>query len=166
MPAEATHPQLFMSSPDATAALARRLAPQLRAGDVILLEGPIGAGKTHFARALISARLERAGRAEDIPSPTYTLVQTYDDGTTEIWHADLYRLTGPGEVVELGLSDAFDTAICLVEWPDRLDPGDAPLALRLNFSTVDDENARTIRVSGGSDRLRGILAKAMEMAVD
>jgi N-acetylmuramate 1-kinase len=60
-------------------------------GDTLLL-GPIGAGKTHFARALIKARLRAAGRDEDVPSPTYTLVQTYDDGGTEIWHADLYRL--------------------------------------------------------------------------
>lgn len=164
MPAEATHPRLFLSSPDATAALARRLAPQLRPGDVIFLEGPIGAGKTHFARALISARLERAGRAEDIPSPTYTLVQTYDDGTTEIWHADLYRLTGPEDVVELGLADAFETAICLVEWPDRLGPGDAPSALRLTFSATADDDVRCLSVSGGTQRLRRMVEDSVDQA--
>ncbi|MGI1662196.1 tRNA (adenosine(37)-N6)-threonylcarbamoyltransferase complex ATPase subunit type 1 TsaE [Palleronia sp. KMU-117] len=166
MPAEATHPRLVLSSPDATAALARRLAPQLRPGDVILLEGPIGAGKTHFARALISSRLESGGRAEDIPSPTYTLVQTYDDGVAEIWHADLYRLSGPDEVVELGLTEAFDTAICLVEWPDRLDPTAAPTALRLTLATAAEENARLVTVSGGSDRLRRAFERAMDAAHD
>ena len=77
----------------ATTALAERLAPRLGPGDTLLLSGPIGAGKTHFARALIKARLRAAGRDEDVPSPTFTLVQTYDDGICEIWHADLYRLT-------------------------------------------------------------------------
>ena len=88
----------------------------LRAGDCVLLEGPIGAGKTHFCRALIRARL---GREEDVPSPTFTLVQTYD-ADVEIWHADLYRLSHPDEALELGLEDAFASAICLVEWPERL----------------------------------------------
>jgi tRNA threonylcarbamoyl adenosine modification protein YjeE len=164
MPVEANPPRLLLSSPDATAALARRLAPALRAGDVIFLEGPIGAGKTHFARALIGARLEAAGRTEDIPSPTFTLVQTYDDGTAEIWHADLYRLSGPGEVVELGLTDAFGEAICLVEWPDRLDPADAPDALRLAFAPLPDADQRELSVSGGTDRLRRLLLDALETA--
>jgi tRNA threonylcarbamoyl adenosine modification protein YjeE len=96
--------------------LAACLAPHLRAGDTILLSGAIGAGKTAFCRALIRARL---GREEDVPSPTFTLVQTYD-ADVEIWHADLYRLTHPDEARELGLEEAFDQAICLVEWPDRL----------------------------------------------
>lgn len=164
MPADAIPPRLVLSSPDATTALARRIAPALRPGDVIFLEGPIGAGKTHFARALIAARLDAAGRIEDIPSPTFTLVQTYDDGQTEIWHADLYRLSGPAEVVELGLTDAFTTAICLVEWPDRLDPNDAPEALRLTFSPRSEADTRELSVSGGTDRLRDLISGALEAA--
>ena len=78
-----------------TSRLARVLAQHLRAGDTVLLEGPIGAGKTHFCRALIRARL---GRDEDVPSPTFTLVQTYD-ADVAIWHADLYRLTDRKSVV-------------------------------------------------------------------
>jgi tRNA threonylcarbamoyl adenosine modification protein YjeE len=162
MPVEANPPRLLLTSPDATAALARRLAPALRPGDVIFLEGPIGAGKTHFARALIGARLEASGRTEDIPSPTFTLVQTYDDGKSEIWHADLYRLSGPGEVIELGLSDAFGDAICLVEWPDRLDPADAPDALRLDFAPLPDAEQRTLTIRGGTERLRGLVLDALE----
>ncbi|WP_207100732.1 tRNA (adenosine(37)-N6)-threonylcarbamoyltransferase complex ATPase subunit type 1 TsaE [Paracoccus shandongensis] len=103
-----------------TAALARMLAATLRPGDTILLEGPVGAGKTHFARAFIRAR--QGEGAEDVPSPTFTLVQTYDDPLgTEIWHADLYRLTDPSELAELGLDEALADAICLIEWPDRLE---------------------------------------------
>jgi len=107
-------------SVDDTARLAELIAPVLVAGDTILLQGKIGAGKSHFARALIKARLAAANIFEDVPSPTYTLVQTYDDGITEIWHSDLYRLSDTNELVELGLEHAFENAICLVEWPDRL----------------------------------------------
>ncbi len=123
-----------LPNPEATEALARRIAPTLRRGDTLLLAGPIGAGKTHFARALIRARLRRE---EDVPSPTYTLVQTYDDDGLEIWHADLYRLSGPGEALELGLEDAFDTAICLIEWPDRLETP-PPQALTLDFAVAGE----------------------------
>lgn len=111
---------LSPTSPDQTADLAARLGQVLTAGDTVLLDGPIGAGKTHFCRHLIQSLLDAP---EDVPSPTFTLVQTYDTSAGEIWHADLYRLGDVGEVEELGLFDAFDQAICLIEWPDRL--GDA-----------------------------------------
>ena len=104
--------------PDAAATdrLGAWFAEHLHAGDCLLLSGPIGAGKSQLARALIRSRL---GRLEDVPSPTFTLVQTYQ-ADVEIWHADLYRLSHPDEVLELGLDDAFSSAICLIEWPDRL----------------------------------------------
>ena len=86
---------------DATGRLAARLAAILCPGDVLLLSGPIGAGKTAFARALIRAAMSNP--AEDVPSPTFTLVQTYPTPRGEIWHADLYRLSHPDEAVELGL---------------------------------------------------------------
>ncbi|AWB50032.1 tRNA (adenosine(37)-N6)-threonylcarbamoyltransferase complex ATPase subunit type 1 TsaE [Gemmobacter aquarius] len=107
---------LALPDEDATTRLGEWLASHMSAGQTLLLQGPIGAGKSHLARALIRARL---GRFEDVPSPTFTLVQVYD-ADVEIWHADLYRLTHPDEVLELGLDDAFDRAICLIEWPDRL----------------------------------------------
>ncbi len=124
----------------ATADLAARLAPILEIGDCLLLEGPIGAGKTAFARALIRARL---GRMEDVPSPTFTLVQTYNDPMGDIWHCDLYRLTHPDEAWELGLSDAFENAICLIEWPDRLGSDTPKGAMILSF--LAGENAHHLK---------------------
>lgn len=132
---------------EATAAFAIALGALLRAGDVLLLEGPIGAGKTHFARALIQDRLTRLGRNEDVPSPTFTLVQVYD-AEPEIWHADLYRLSHPDEAVELGLEEAFETAICLIEWPDRLGQLAPPDALRLTFAQTEGGAARRVSLFG------------------
>ena len=115
-----TPANLILANPDVTANLAVSLGHLIRAGDTILLEGSLGAGKSHFARALIQHRLSELGVYEDVPSPTFTLVQTYDVGEFEIWHADLYRLSSPDEVLELGLDDAFEEAVTLIEWPDRL----------------------------------------------
>lgn len=107
--------------PDAaeTDRLGTALGLAVQAGDVICLMGDLGAGKTALARAAIAARLASQGLAEDIPSPTFTLVQTYQ-ADIPIWHADLYRLSDEEEVWELGLVDAFHDAACFVEWPDRL----------------------------------------------
>lgn len=140
---------LHLPDADATAALASRIAPMLRAGDVLLLEGPIGAGKTHFARSLIQARLAAEGQAEDVPSPTYTLVQTYDAGGVEIWHADLYRLSDASEADELGLAQAFADAIVLVEWPDRLGPLWPAGALHLSLTPEGTGDGRLARLTGG-----------------
>lgn len=133
--------QLTLPSPDATRAFAEALAGKLRKGDVLLLSGGIGAGKTHFARSVIHALQERP---EDVPSPTYTLVQEYDTRSGPVWHADLYRLSGPEEVVELGLAEAFDSAICLVEWPDRLQDLAPPSALSLDFADGASDEARNL----------------------
>lgn len=100
-------------------ALALRIAPLLRSGDVVTLRGDLGAGKTALARAII--RHLAGDPAEEVPSPTFTLVQTYDHLSPPVWHFDLYRLTDPGEVVELGWEEAR-AACALVEWPERLGP--------------------------------------------
>lgn len=130
----------LLKSADKTTQLAQAFAPFLKAGHTILLRGPVGAGKTHFARQLILTRMAAIGAIEDIPSPTFTLIQTYELGSIDIWHADLYRLSDPSEVYELGLDAAFDSAICLVEWPDRLGELSPQNALTLTFDvTKDDE---------------------------
>lgn len=150
------HHSIVIDLPDAaaTARLGVGLGRRLSAGDVLLLEGMIGAGKTHLARALIQSRLAAFGRAEDVPSPTFTLVQVYDAGALEIWHADLYRLSDPQEIAELGLDEAFRGALCLVEWPERLGPwrpGGA-ITLRLDLS---GEGRRAV-LSGPPDLLADI----------
>src|SRR5690606_35821703 len=106
-----------LPDPAATEALGARIAHRLRAGDVIALYGGLGAGKTTLARGLIRALL----RADvETPSPTYTLVQSYETPGLEVVHADLYRLESPEESVELGLEDAFVAAATVIEWPERL----------------------------------------------
>ena len=133
----------FLPDPDATEALARQLAARVPAGSCLLLSGPIGAGKSHFARAFIRARI---GYDQDIPSPTFTLVQVYEGEKEDIWHADLYRLTHPDEAVELGLADAFGRALTLIEWPDRLGDMAPQNAVSLTFR-VEGEG-RQVEISG------------------
>ncbi|MBK5934052.1 tRNA threonylcarbamoyladenosine biosynthesis protein TsaE [Rhodovulum imhoffii] len=142
-----------------TRAFAIRLGAALRKGDVLLLHGQVGAGKTAFARALIQSRLPVP---EDVPSPTFTLVQTYDGDGLEIWHADLYRLTHPDDVLELGLEDAFSTAMCLVEWPDRLGGLGPPGALHLHFSVTDTPGLRHLRLSSDDARWAAVVTAAKE----
>lgn len=132
---------LFLPDEAETARLGAWLAGRLRVGDAVLLEGPIGAGKTHLARALIRARL---GRAEDVPSPTFTLVQTYEAPDGDIWHADLYRLSHSDEITELGLEDAFATAICLIEWPERLGNAAPPDAMTIRLEPEGEGRKATI----------------------
>lgn len=134
---------LALASPDATAALAVQFKQILKVGDVLLLDGNIGMGKSFFARSLIQHSQDVP---EDVPSPTFTIVQTYETRIGEIWHTDLYRLGGPDEVIELGLLEAFETAICLIEWPDRLDDLTPGNALRIQFSHGATEDARTVEL--------------------
>jgi tRNA threonylcarbamoyl adenosine modification protein YjeE len=136
--------RLTLASPEETEALAQRLSKSMGAADVILLSGEIGAGKTHFARTLIQALLPYP---EDVPSPTFTLVQTYETETLEIWHSDLYRLTSPDEVIELGLIEAFETAICLVEWPDRLEDLAPQSALSMAFEMTEITGERILTIT-------------------
>lgn len=147
LPDAAPPSQRFRTLPDeaATADLAADLAPLLRPGDLLLLAGTLGAGKTAFARALIGAR---AGAAVEVPSPTFTLVQTYDLPGGPIWHFDLYRLAGPDEVIELGWDEARADGIALVEWPDRLGPLAAGDRLELSLELPP-------AVAGGGDPVPG-----------
>lgn len=135
---------------DLTAAFGRSLAAVARPGETWLLDGPLGAGKTHFARAFIRARL--GNPEEEVPSPSFTLVQTYDDPRGgAVWHVDLYRLgEGGGEAVELGLEDAAPGDIRLIEWPDRLAAPPAG-ARRLRFGAGALPERRRLTVCGPPD---------------
>lgn len=150
--------KLPLNSPDETCQLAQAIAPRLGAGDVLLLSGGVGAGKTHFARCLIQASLDIP---EDVPSPTYTLVQTYAGRQSDIWHADLYRLTDIAEVDELGLVDAMTIAICLVEWPDRMGDQAPDSALHLGFESADADDKRVLTLAWSDPawtaKLKGLL---------
>jgi tRNA threonylcarbamoyladenosine biosynthesis protein TsaE len=154
---------LCLPSPEATSGFATRLARLLRPGDALLLDGPVGAGKSYLARAIIHALQRDAGQPpEDVPSPTFTLIQTYAAGALEIWHADLYRLSEPDEVLELGLDTAWDTAVCLIEWPDRL--GDAAPAravhLTLGYDATHDDTRHVSAIGDAATLAR--LAPAFE----
>ena len=134
----------------ATLALARSVAGLLRAGDVVFLIGDLGAGKTAFARGLINA-LPMACEAradEEVPSPTFTLVQIYERRPAPVWHVDLYRLARPEEVEDLGLDEAAGEAITLIEWPDRLGRSVPADRLEVRFSYGDGPDARSVVLAG------------------
>ncbi|HUY69042.1 MAG TPA: tRNA (adenosine(37)-N6)-threonylcarbamoyltransferase complex ATPase subunit type 1 TsaE [Alphaproteobacteria bacterium] len=133
----------------ATERLAARIAPLLKKGDVATLAGPLGAGKTTFARALLRA----LGVDEAVPSPTFTLVQVYEMPAFPVYHFDLYRLKTPGELDEIGWDEAPGEGAVLAEWPERAGgrlPRDC-LALRFAF---DDKNRRSVMVEPQGDWAR------------
>ena len=135
-----------------TTAMAQRLAAATTPTACILLEGPVGAGKSHFARGFIRSLLIEP---EDIPSPTFTLVQTYETTKGTLWHTDLYRLTSDFEIEELGLTEAMEEAICLIEWPDRLGPFAPTHALTLTF--LPDNQTRHITARWRDDTWTKVL---------
>jgi len=137
-----------LPDPAATDACAESLRPHLRLGDVIALSGDLGTGKTAFARALIQGYL---GPDAPVPSPTFTLVQTYDTDLGPVWHCDLYRLEDPDECWELGLDEAFQSALTLIEWPERMGKNLPEKALRLAFAY--DGEGRSLTRSGGPAHL-------------
>jgi tRNA threonylcarbamoyladenosine biosynthesis protein TsaE len=101
----------------ATARLGVAIARALKPGETVCLSGPLGAGKSTLARALIR---ELTTPDEDVPSPTFTLVQFYDGADLKIAHFDLYRLTAPEEAYEIGLDEALEDGAAVIEWPERL----------------------------------------------
>jgi tRNA threonylcarbamoyladenosine biosynthesis protein TsaE len=136
----------------ATAALARVLARALKPGDVVALEGDLGAGKTTFARALIAAFAAEAGQTPpEVPSPTFTLVQTYDFPRATIWHFVLSRIDRPEDALELGVEEAFAEGIVLIEWPERLGPllPAQRIDVRIGFGEAPDSRRIEIAAPAG-----------------
>lgn len=132
---------MMLTDEEATAAGGAALAGQARAGDVITLSGPLGVGKTAFARGF----LEALGHSGEVPSPSFAIVQPYESIEPPVWHVDLYRIDDPSEIEELGLDAAAD-GVLLVEWPER--GGDLwPDALTLSFEFgVDGARRLTAKV--------------------
>ena len=139
-------PPAEISLPDeaATARLGVVLAGVLRDGEAICLSGPLGAGKSTLARALVR-RLTRPD--EDVPSPTFTLVQFYETAAFPLAHFDLYRLTGPDEAFEIGLDEALDEGAALIEWPGRLEGRLPPDRLDIEISLEDGGDRRRARLT-------------------
>ena len=136
--------EIVLADEAATARLGVALGTSLRAGDAVCLSGPLGAGKSTLARALIRS-LTRPD--EEVPSPTFTLVQFYETSAFPLAHFDLYRVTDPDEAFEIGLDEALDEGAALIEWPQRLGGRLPPDRLDIDISLgdgVDDRVARLI----------------------
>ena len=132
---------------EATHQIARLVAPLLRKGDMVTLNGTLGTGKTAFARALL--RILAQDSTLEVPSPTFTLMQIYDTPATAVVHADLYRINDPEELEELGWDEAAQDALLLVEWPDRLGPLTPRNRLDLSFTLSEEESeTRILTVTG------------------
>ena len=132
-------------SEEETVLFAANLAPSLKSGDIILLRGTLGMGKSVFARSLIRTLTKQPNL--DVPSPTFTLVQMYEGAPWPIHHYDLYRIEDPEEIMELGWEDALHSGLTIVEWPERLGPYKPAARLDITLSSVDnDSSARQILI--------------------
>lgn len=124
---------MILGSEDETAAAGSALARVAKSGDVITLSGPLGVGKTAFARGFIAG----LGHKGEVPSPSFAIVQPYDDVDPPVWHVDLYRIEDASEIEELGL-DAAANAVLLVEWPERAGEPAWPDGLHLSLEFAQD----------------------------
>jgi tRNA threonylcarbamoyladenosine biosynthesis protein TsaE len=139
---------LDLADEAATRRLGERLASLARPGDVICLHGDLGTGKSTLARAFIRRLTDPD---EEVPSPTFTLVQTYDTEAGTVWHFDLYRLEKPGDAFELGLEEALSDGICLIEWPERLGRLMPRRRLDLALAAGDRPEARLATLTSHAD---------------
>lgn len=128
----------------ATQALGRAIAAGLRTGEAICLWGPLGAGKSTLARALVRALTTPH---EEVPSPTFTLVQFYEGARLNVAHFDLYRLSSPDEAYEIGLDEALDEGAAVIEWPERLDGRLPRDRLDVEIALADTQDARQARLT-------------------
>ena len=137
--------EIFCKTEEDTKKLAQKLADNAKKGDVFALYGTLGMGKSVFARAFI----QKLCCVEDVPSPTFTLLQTYSSSKGEIYHYDLYRLKHPDEVFELGFEDAVYGGITLVEWPENAGSWLPKDIIKINI--VSHETGRLFRIDIGSE---------------
>ncbi|MEO7602853.1 MAG: tRNA (adenosine(37)-N6)-threonylcarbamoyltransferase complex ATPase subunit type 1 TsaE [Sphingomicrobium sp.] len=139
---------MILADERATEELGRLLAGRFHPGDIVTLSGPLGVGKTALARAMLKA----LGHDGEVPSPTFAIVQPYEDLALPVWHVDLYRIEEAAEIDELGL-DASEQGLLIVEWPERAGPGAFPGALRLVLDFAE----------GGARRLTADVPPAWDM---
>ena len=128
----------------ATARLGAAVGRWLQPGETVCLSGPLGAGKSTLARALIRSLTTPD---EDVPSPTFTLVQFYEGPRIKVAHFDLYRLADAGEAYEIGLDEALEDGAAVIEWPERLDGALPPDRLDIDFELSEDASARRVRMT-------------------
>jgi tRNA threonylcarbamoyladenosine biosynthesis protein TsaE len=127
---------IFLRDAQATEAFGARIAPLLRRHDVIALHGEFGAGKTTLVRGI----LRGLGFEGEVASPTFPIVQPYEELAVPVWHVDLYRIEDPAELEELALDEAREAAALLIEWPERLGEGLWSDALRLSLTRTGNED--------------------------
>jgi tRNA threonylcarbamoyladenosine biosynthesis protein TsaE len=135
---------LALETIEDTYKLAQQLAEKAESGDIIFLKGDLGSGKTEFARGFIRAL---TSPFQEVPSPTFSLVQLYDTPKAPVWHFDLYRLENANQAWELGLEEAVGEGISLIEWPERLQGLPFKSALELEFSIKDGTDKREVKIS-------------------
>ena len=145
------NPSIECKNLDDTIRFAQACADNATNGDIFTLQGPLGAGKTKFSRAFIR---HLAGNNDlEVPSPTFTLVQTYETDKAPIWHFDLYRLEDAQEIYELGWEEALSDSILLIEWPERLGALMPPVRKEIIITPTDDES-RKIELIHHKQRLK------------
>ena len=154
---------LYLENQSATTALAEWFAAHAVPGDIFALNGDLGIGKSCFARAFIQARTN----ALEVPSPTFTLVQSYidkDDDQCLFWHFDLYRLEDQNDIWELGIEEAFDDGISLIEWASKADTLIPADRIDILFLPGNDENSRTVEISTHDPRHEKLISALLDAA--
>lgn len=142
--------EFHTSSEDETKALATKLAKALKPGDCVAFFATLGMGKSVFCRAIIQTLIPET---TNVPSPTFTLVQTYTNDENEIWHFDLYRLEEPEEVFELGIDEALQNSITLIEWPQNMGEYLPADAIKIYISLGQTPDERMIRIESNKKLL-------------